>query len=121
MMIRRISPSTKLTLSLSKSSISFAKKYAAAAGKSVSSLTEDFFNSLNVLNGLDNFEPKTKKNTFSATPIVSEIAGIIPAAELGKVAENFHVASSAELDYKAEYADYLENKYGIGNRKENND
>lgn len=96
----------KLTLSLNKTAIAFAKEYAASVGKSVSSITEDFFNSLSQLSRLNHLASEKSDALFSASPIVSEIAGVISLEALSSL------GMAESLDYKSEYTAYLEKKYG---------
>ena len=79
---------TKLTLKLKDRSISRAKEYVAAIGTSLSSIVEDFFDSLTF-----NKQP----SQFVYSPLVNELSGII------HLDENY--------DYKSDYTSYLENKY----------
>ncbi|MCQ2583990.1 MAG: DUF6364 family protein [Treponema sp.] len=89
-----IQNNSKLTLSLGQDAISQAKEYAAKMGKSLSALTEDFYKSLGVTE-----QSPIEEKFFS--PIVAEIAGIIPAESLGD-----------GNSYKEDYINYLETKYG---------
>ncbi len=79
---------TKLTLKLKDRSISRAKEYVSAIGTSLSSIVEDFFDSLTL-----NKEPAQ----FVYSPLVNELSGIIHLDE--------------DYDYKADYTSYLEDKY----------
>lgn len=78
----------KLTLKLNDNSISRAKKYVSEKKTSLSSIVENFFDSLTINND-------TEKFTYS--PLVNELAGII------HLDENY--------DYKSDYASYLDKKY----------
>ena len=78
----------KLTLKLKDRSISRAKEYVSAIGTSLSSIVEDFFDSLTL-----NKQP----SQFVYSPLVNELSGII------------HL--DADYDYKSDYASYLEDKY----------
>ena len=78
----------KLTLKLKDRSISRAKEYVSAIGTSLSSIVEDFFDSLTL-----NKQP----SQFVYSPLVNELSGII------HLDENY--------DYKSDYTSYLENKY----------
>ena len=78
----------KLTLKLKSGSISRAKEYVSAIGTSLSSIVEDFFDSLTL-----NKEP----SQFVYSPLVNELSGIIHLDE--------------DYDYKSDYASYLEDKY----------
>ncbi len=78
----------KLTLKLKDRSISRAKEYVSAIGTSLSSIVEDFFDSLTL-----NKEP----SQFVYSPLVNELSGII------QLDENY--------DYKSDYTSYLEDKY----------
>ena len=78
----------KLTLKLKDRSISRAKEYVSAIGTSLSSIVEDFFDSLTL-----NKQP----SQFVYSPLVNELSGII------QLNENY--------DYKSDYASYLEDKY----------
>ena len=79
---------TKFTLKLKGDSISIAKEYVSAIGTSLSSIVEDFFDSLTL-----NKEP----SQFVYSPLVNELSGIIHLNE--------------DYDYKSDYASYLEDKY----------
>jgi len=78
----------KLTLKLKDRSIFRAKEYVSSIGTSLSSLVEDFFDSLTL-----NKQP----SQFVYSPLVKELSGII------HLDENY--------DYKSDYTSYLENKY----------
>ncbi|MCR4714033.1 MAG: DUF6364 family protein [Treponemataceae bacterium] len=78
----------KLTLKLKDRSISRAKEYVSAIGTSLSSIVEDFFDSLTL-----NKQP----SQFVYSPLVNELSGII------HLDENY--------DYKSDYISYLEDKY----------
>lgn len=78
----------KLTLKLKDRSISRAKEYVSAIGTSLSSIVEDFFDSLTL-----NKQP----SQFVYSPLVNELSGII------HLDENY--------DYKSDYTSYLEDKY----------
>lgn len=79
--------STKLTLKLDSNIIALAKNYAIAHKTSLSQLVENFFTKLT----------ETESNEITYSPIVQELAGIISLNE--------------DLDYKADYHDYLAEKY----------
>ena len=100
-MVQTAYSSIKLTLSLNQMAIYFAKEYAKKVGKSVSALTEDYFNSLKIAGGSDKNGSFDTAAFVPPTPVVSEIAGILGG----------HSLTEAE-DYKGAYADYLEQKYG---------
>lgn len=78
---------TKLTLKLNDNSILRAKEYVSERKTSLSSIVENFFDSLTL----------NKKSDFEYSPLVNELSGIIHLNE--------------EYDYKADYASYLEHKY----------
>ena len=78
----------KLTLKLNDNSINRAKEYVAKKKTSLSSIVENFFDSLTLNN-----EP----SQFSYSPLVNELSGII------HLDENY--------DYKSDYASYLDKKY----------
>lgn len=77
----------KLTLKLNDNSILRAKEYVSERKTSLSSIVENFFDSLTL----------NKKSDFEYSPLVNELSGIIHLNE--------------EYDYKADYASYLEHKY----------
>lgn len=77
----------KLTLKLNDNSILRAKEYVSERETSLSSIVENFFDSLTL----------NKKSDFAYSPLVNELSGIIHLNE--------------EYDYKADYASYLEHKY----------
>ena len=78
----------KLTLKLNNGAILRAKEYVLEKKTSLSSIVENFFDSLTL----------SKENEkFSYSPLVNELSGII------------HL--DADYDYKSDYASYLEHKY----------
>ena len=79
---------TKLTLKLKGGSISKAKEYVSAIGTSLSSIVEDFFDSLTL---------DKQPSQFVYSPLVNELSGII------HLDENY--------DCKSDYTSYLEDKY----------
>jgi hypothetical protein len=79
---------TKLTLKLKDRSICRAKEYVSAIGTSLSSIVEDFFDSLTL---------DKQPSQFVYSPLVNELSGII------QLDENY--------DYKSDYTSYLEDKY----------
>ena len=78
----------KLTLKLNDNSINRAKEYVAKKKTSLSSIVENFFDSLTLNN-----EPAQ----FSYSPLVNELSGII------QLDDNY--------DFKADYTSYLDQKY----------
>lgn len=80
----------KLTLKLNPNSIKRAKKYSAQNKTSLSALVEKFFDGLTI-------SQNSNEEMFNYSPIVSELSGII--------------CVPSDYDYKAEYLDYLEDKY----------
>ena len=78
----------KLTLKLNDNSIGRAKKYVAKKKTSLSSIVENFFDSLTLNN---------ETAQFSYSPLVNELSGII------HLDENY--------DYKSDYTSYLDKKY----------
>ena len=78
----------KLTLKLNDNSIQRAKAYVLKKKTSLSSIVENFFDSLTLNN-----EP----SQFSYSPLVNELSGII------HLDENY--------DYKSDYTSYLDKKY----------
>ena len=78
----------KLTLKLNENSIQRAKQYVFTKKTSLSSIVENFFDSLTINN-----EPAD----FSYSPLVNELSGII------SLNENY--------DYKSDYTSYLDKKY----------
>ena len=79
---------SKLTLKLNDNSISRAKEYVSKKKTSLSSIVENFFDSLTINN---------ESEKFSYSPIVNELSGII------HLDENY--------DYKSDYTSYLDTKY----------
>ena len=78
----------KLTLKLNNDAILRAKEYVLEKKTSLSSIVENFFDSLTL----------SKENEkFSYSPLVNELSGLI------------HL--DADYDYKSDYASYLEHKY----------
>jgi hypothetical protein len=78
---------TKLTLRLNKTVIEKAKEYAQSHNISLSRMVETYFNSMTVPNvGLPEI-----------TPLVESLSGVIQ--------------NSNDLDYKKEYASFLNEKY----------
>lgn len=78
----------KLTLKLNDGAILRAKEYVLEKKTSLSSIVENFFDSLTL----------SKENEkFSYSPLVNELSGLI------------HL--DADYDYKSDYASYLEHKY----------
>jgi len=77
----------KLTLSLDKSIIESAKKYAKSNNISLSKLIESYLKSLT----------KRKNNQANITPLVESLSGVISLDE--------------DFDVKDAYADYLIEKY----------
>ncbi len=78
----------KLTLKLNDGAILRAKEYVLEKKTSLSSIVENFFDSLTL----------SKENEkFSYSPLVNELSGLI------------HLDS--DYDYKSDYASYLEHKY----------
>ena len=78
----------KLTLQLNNGAILRAKEYVLEKKTSLSSIVENFFDSLTL----------SKENEkFSYSPLVNELSGLI------------HL--DADYDYKSDYASYLEHKY----------
>ena len=77
----------KLTLKLNDNSILRAKEYVSERKTSLSSIVENFFDSLTL----------NKQSDFEYSPLVNELSGIIHLNE--------------EYHYKADYASYLEHKY----------
>lgn len=78
----------KLTLKLNNGAILRAKEYVLEKKTSLSSIVENFFDSLTL----------SKENEkFSYSPLVNELSGLI------------HL--DADYDYKSDYASYLEHKY----------
>ncbi len=86
--VQEVTMDAKLTLKLKDRSISRAKEYVSAIGTSLSSIVEDFFDSLTL-----NKQP----SQFVYSPLVNELSGII------HLDENY--------DYKSDYISYLEDKY----------
>lgn len=82
---------TKLTLKLNENSILKAKEYVAKNGLSLSKLVENFFDNIS-LN-----QEKDSTQSFSYSPLVNELAGIISLSE--------------DFDYKSDYENYLREKY----------
>lgn len=80
----------KLTLKLNSDSIERAKNYSVQNKTSLSALVEKFFDGLTL-------SQNTDEKLFKYSPIVSELCGII--------------CLPSDYDYKAEYLDYLEDKY----------
>jgi len=78
---------TKLTLKLNEDVIASAKKYASDMQLSLSRLIENYLDSLT----------REKKDEFEISPFVKSISS-------GK-------SVPADIDYKKEYADYLDIKY----------
>ena len=78
----------KLTLKLNDNSIGRAKEYVAKKKTSLSSIVENFFDSLTLNN---------ETAQFSYSPLVNELSGII------HLDENY--------DYKSDYTSYLDKKY----------
>ena len=78
----------KLTLKLNDNSIQRAKAYVLKKKTSLSSIVENFFDSLTLNN-----EP----SQISYSPLVNELSGII------HLDENY--------DYKSDYTSYLDKKY----------
>ena len=78
----------KLTLKLNSNSIQRAKEYVSKKKTSLSSIVENFFDSLTINN---------ESEKFSYSPLVNELLGII------HLDENY--------DYKSDYASYLDKKY----------
>ena len=78
----------KLTLKLNSNSILRAKEYVSKKKTSLSSIVENFFDSLTINN---------ESEKFSYSPLVNELSGII------HLDENY--------DYKSDYASYLDKKY----------
>ena len=78
----------KLTLKLNNNSILRAKEYVSKKKTSLSSIVENFFDSLTINN---------ESEKFSYSPLVNELSGII------HLDENY--------DYKSDYASYLDKKY----------
>lgn len=72
---------TKLTLTLNKEIIEYAKKYAASNQTSLSDLVENYFKALTAS------EPEVtyQINNRSKTPIVDSLVGSIKAVELEDV------------------------------------
>jgi len=77
----------KLTLSLDKTIIESAKKYAKSNNISLSKLIESYLTSLT----------KRKRNATDITPLVESLSGVI--------------ALDKEVDVKEAYTDYLLEKY----------
>lgn len=77
----------KLTLSLNKSIIESAKKYAKSNNISLSKLIESYLTSLT----------QQRTNSAEITPLVESLSGVISLDQ--------------DLDVKDEYADYLIEKY----------
>ena len=78
----------KLTLKLNNGAILRAKEYVLEKKTSLSSIVENFFDSLTL----------SKENEkFTYSPLVNELSGLI------------HL--DADYDYKSDYASYLEHKY----------
>lgn len=78
----------KLTLKLNSNSIQRAKEYVSKKKTSLSSIVENFFDSLTINN---------ESEKFSYSPLVNELSGII------HLDENY--------DYKSDYTSYLDKKY----------
>ena len=78
----------KLTLKLNSNSILRAKEYVSKKKTSLSSIVENFFDSLTI---------KNESEKFSYSPLVNELSGII------HLDENY--------DYKSDYTSYLDKKY----------
>ena len=78
----------KLTLKLNSNSILRAKEYVSKKKTSLSSIVENFFDSLTI---------KNESEKFSYSPLVKELSGII------HLDENY--------DYKSDYTSYLDKKY----------
>ena len=77
----------KLTLKLNNGAILRAKEYVLEKKTSLSSIVENFFDSLTL----------SKENEkFTYSPLVNELSGLI------------HL--DADYDYKSDYASYLEHK-----------
>ena len=85
---RGITMEAKLTLKLNSNSIQRAKEYVSKKKTSLSSIVENFFDSLTINN---------ESEKFSYSPLVNELSGII------HLDENY--------DYKSDYASYLDKKY----------
>ena len=81
----------KLTLKLDKEVIEKAKRYAASQNRSLSGIVESYLQSISLE------EPETKYAEIEITPFVKSMSSGI------------HIP--ADLDYKKEYADYLDKKY----------
>jgi len=81
---------SKLTLKLNDNSIEKAKFFAAERGISLSSMVENFFDSITMT-----YTPEPDYPAYS--PLVRELSGIISLAD--------------DFDYKADYTGYLESKY----------
>lgn len=77
----------KLTLSLDKTIIESAKKYAKSNNISLSKLIESYLTSLT----------KRKRNATDITPLVESLSGVI--------------SLDKEVDVKEAYTDYLLEKY----------
>lgn len=81
----------KLTLKLDKKVIEKAKAYAATQNRSLSGIVESYLQSITVE------EPGTNYPEIEISPFVKSMSSGINIPP--------------DLDYKKEYADYLENKY----------
>jgi len=71
---------TKLTLSIPKKDVDYAKKIAKRRGKSVSKMVEDYFA------GLKRMEEESKNEE---DPLVEELAGVISSGSSDIMAELF--------------------------------
>jgi hypothetical protein len=71
---------TKLTLSIPKIEVDYAKKIAKKRGKSVSKMVEDYFA------GLKRIEEESKSD---ADPLVSELAGVVSSGSDDILADLF--------------------------------
>lgn len=77
----------KLTLSLNASVIDRAKSYASEQGTSLSKMIENYLSLVT----------KKEEQEIELTPLVKELSGIIQLPD--------------DFDFRAEYADYLIEKY----------
>jgi len=98
---------TKLTLSLNKQTIEKAKDYAKSQNISLSSLVENYLNSLT----------KKENKTAKVSPLVESLTGVIPREkEQTELVPNVKklagsVKPPKNFDYKKELGDALAEKY----------
>ena len=80
---------TKLTLRLNDNVIDRAKSYARIHKISLSKMIENYLDSVT--------KQKVKENNTTITPLVESLSGVIDLP--------------SDFDYKADYQNYLEDKY----------